>query len=87
MICCDLQQIISRKDTSPTWDPVLANYMLIIMTDEFAFGHVDVARFIEGAVFRALHITDAFLGLSYVRHLKAGSARCLSSNYLTPRIG
>jgi hypothetical protein len=68
-----LQQIISRKDRAPeSGAENYANYILVIVTDEFALGQADVARFLEGAVFRAMHITDAFLGLSYDPSIEGG---------------
>lgn len=40
-------------------------YALVIFTDEFFLDRSTVSRFLEGAVFDTIMITDAILGLSY----------------------
>jgi hypothetical protein len=69
-----LQQIIRRKTNSRGAQMErYARYILVIITDEFALGHADVAQFLRGAIFRSKLITDAFLGLSYDPSFEGGS--------------
>jgi hypothetical protein len=46
--------------------------VLVIHTDEFELNRDTVSHFLEEARFRAIHITDAFLGLSYHSSVESG---------------
>jgi hypothetical protein len=46
--------------------------VLVIHTDEFELNRDTVSHFLEEARFRAIHITDAFLGLSYHSSFESG---------------
>lgn len=62
-----LQSIIDRKDKGVRQLQArrYERYVLVIHTDEFFLNRDTTKGFLEGAVFRANFITEAFLGISY----------------------
>jgi hypothetical protein len=62
-----LQSIIERKDKGVRQKQgrPYERYVLVIHSDEFFLNHDTAKSFLEGAVFRANLITEAFLGISH----------------------